>query len=309
MTDHYEQMDQNAEVHAAALAPDLSQYTVYLLRRVLSHISSDTTQRSAQAREFVVLAVLADRDMFSQQEIAERLDINRTIMVKLIDRLQAAGYVTRTRNPENRRSYMLSLTDEGREALGDMRRAVAEDDERITAALSKAQRDRLNQLLGRIGPNAGHSSSLFSTEYMISQVFYHLRRTGDALLAEVGMRLRHFAPLSAIDKLGPCQQQQLARYLAITEPAAAQVVDELVQADLVARGQDPADRRRYALELTGIGRDRLVSVRAVIDRLQADLVAILGTEGDEELRALLGKLLPEQGAQASQIHQQAAVTN
>ncbi|MFD2354860.1 MarR family transcriptional regulator [Nonomuraea ferruginea] len=48
----------------------------------------------------------------------------------------------------------------------------------------------------------------------------------------------------------PCAQQQLARRLDITELAAAQIVDELVRLGLVARGQDPADRRRYALELT-----------------------------------------------------------
>jgi DNA-binding MarR family transcriptional regulator len=309
MADPYEGMDQTAEVHGAKLAPELSQYTVYMLRRVLSHISSDTMQRNAQAREFVVLAVLADHDVSSQQEIAERLDINRTIMVKLIDRLESAGYLTRTRNPENRRSYVLSLTEKGRDALDDMRRAVAEDDERLTAALSKSERGRLTELLRALGPTTGHSSSMYSTEYMISQVFYALRRTGDALLTEVGLRLRHFAPLSAINMLGPCQQQELARHLAITESAAAQVVDELVQADLVTRGQDAADRRRYALELTELGRERLIATRAVIDGLQADVVATLGTEGDEELRFLLSNLLPEEGALPSQIQPQVAVTD
>ncbi|GAA0939697.1 hypothetical protein [Nonomuraea longicatena] len=40
-------------------------------------------------------------------------------MVRLLDRLQATGRFTRTRNPANRRTHLLSLTDAGRTALHD----------------------------------------------------------------------------------------------------------------------------------------------------------------------------------------------
>lgn len=43
------------------------------------------------------------------------------------------------------------------------------------------------------------------------------------------------ASIFAIDKLGPCPQQQFARYLAATEPAAALIV-VLVQGGIVNRG-------------------------------------------------------------------------
>lgn len=275
----------------AALAPELARYVGYLVRRVFAYFSADPTNRSAQPRDFAILAVLADQDAFSQQELAERLGINRTIMVKLIDRLQDAGYVTRARYAGNRRSYALLLTDAGRIALDDMRRAVAERDERLTAALSRWERERLNELLRILLPEREQSPSIFNSEYLITQVHYVLRRRGDSMLSDVGLRVRHFGPLFAIDRFGPCPQQQLARYLAITEPAAAQMVDELVQTGLVARGQDSADRRRYALELTQLGRDRLATVRNAVDRLQAELVKTLGPDNDEELRTLLGKLL------------------
>lgn len=119
----------------------------------------------------------------------------------------------------------------------------------------------------------------------------YLRRRGDSMLTDVGLRMRHYGPLSAIDKFGPCPQQRLARYLAINEPAAATLVDELVQGGLVARGQDRADRRRYALTLTDLGRDRLGVVREAAERLQRELAEIVGPEGDAELRLLLSRLL------------------
>jgi DNA-binding MarR family transcriptional regulator len=291
--DLYEPMAETAEVSGAALAPELTRYTIYLMRRVVAHFSADTTHRDDhQPRDFVILAVLADQDAFSQQELADRLDINRTIMVKVIDRLQAAGYVARTRNPSNRRSYVLSLTAAGTKALDGMRRAVAARDERLTAALTAAERTRLNELLRRLLADPTQPPSASSSEYLTTQVFQLLRRRGDAMLSGTGLRLRHFPPLFAIDSVGPCPQQELTHYLAITKPAAAQIVEELVQAGLVARGQDPADRRRYALELTELGRERYAAVRAAIDRLQADLVAALGQDNEAELRALLGRVVP-----------------
>jgi DNA-binding MarR family transcriptional regulator len=273
------------------LAPELTRYLPYLLRRAFAYVSAHPV-RSTRPRDFVVLASLADQGAFSQQQLAERLEINRTIMVKLIDRLEAAGYVRRTRNPGNRRSYMLSLTDAGRAALDGMRRLIAQRDERITATLTGAERERLNDLLRTLIGEPAETPAVLSTEYLVTQGFYLLRRRGDALVSGADLRVRNFGPLFAIGKFGPCPQQRLARYLAVTEPAAAQIVDELVRHDLVARGHDPADRRRYALELTDLGWRKLATLQEAIERLQADVVtAVGGPANEEEIHLLLHKLL------------------
>ena len=120
----------------------------------------------------------------------------------------------------------------------------------------------------------------------------HALRRGDALVSGAGMRVRDFGALYAVGKLGPCPQQQFARYLALTEPTAALIVDELVEKGLVTRGQDPDDRRRYALELTALGRERLAYLTEAVDRLQAEIVAAFGgRETEAELHTLIHKLL------------------
>ncbi len=261
----------------------------FQLRRLYTRFTAAAMRDDPSSSEFVVLDTLADADVDSQRELAERLGINRTIMVRLVDRLTDAGHVTRTRNPANRRSYQLSITDAGRAALADLRRAVSDRDERVTAALTEPERRRLAELLGRLLPEPATVRSL---EYLTAQAHYRQRRYGDSLLVDVGLRTRHFGPLSALELLAPCPQQDIAAYLGITEPAAAEVVDELVQAELVSRGQDPHDRRRYALELTDLGRTRLGNVRAAVDKLEEDVLDALGSDGYEELFALLMKALP-----------------
>ncbi|HEV2634700.1 MAG TPA: MarR family transcriptional regulator [Actinocrinis sp.] len=280
-----------AELTGVELAPELTRFLPYLMRRAFAYLGSKS-DRSTQARDFAVLAALADGPEPSQQALAERLEINRTIMVKLIDRLAAEGHVTRTRNPENRRSYLLGLTEAGRRELDRMRSPLVERDRLLTANLAPAERDRLNELLSLLLAEPPKASDTVSTEYLVGQVFYLLRRRGDAAVSEHGLRVRDYSSTYAVGKLGPCPQQQLARYLALSEPATAMIMDELVEKGLVTRGQDPDDRRRYALELTALGRERLAFLAEAADRIQAEVVQTLGGHAHEaELHGLLTKML------------------
>lgn len=264
--------------------------TGHLLRRVYTTVTARAMRDGPRSREFVVLDVLADEDAPSQQVLAHRLGINRTIMVRLLDRLQAAGHVVRTRNPSNRRTYVLSLTEAGRAALDGMRQAVADRDARLTSALTAPERERLTALLTRL--IADEPSAISSVEHLVAQAHYRLRRLGDHRLAAYGLRTRHFALLPALDELGPCPQEQLARHLHLTEPSTASLIEELVTAGIVSRGRDPHDRRRYALRLTDLGRARVPTVREAMEGIERDVDDVLGREGARELRTLLTKLLP-----------------
>ena len=54
-----------------------------------------------------MLATLQAVGPLSQQQLAKGLNVNRTVMVKLIDGLEARGLVERVRNPDDRRAYLL----------------------------------------------------------------------------------------------------------------------------------------------------------------------------------------------------------
>jgi DNA-binding MarR family transcriptional regulator len=94
----------------------------------------------------------------SQQELSERLLVNRTIMVRLVDRLEAAGLVRRDRNPRDRRSYALVLTARGRQVLRPMEGAADRGEARLTVALRPEERRRLNELLRRLLPDLDQAS-------------------------------------------------------------------------------------------------------------------------------------------------------
>jgi DNA-binding MarR family transcriptional regulator len=261
-----------------------------LLRQIFTRYLAGPAEDGPRSRDFVVLDALAGEDAASQQDLARRIDVNRTTMVKLIDRLQDAGYVTRTRNPANRRTYLLSLTGGGRAALDHMRQIASDQDARITAMLTPAERQRLTSLLNRLLPEADQAT-IPSVEHLVTQALYRLRRLGDSGLAGTGLRTRHFGVLPALDLYGPCAQQELAGMLALTEPTIAQLVEELERAGMATREQDTRDRRRNAVAITDLGRDRIPLLLASMRRVEADVRGMLGDDGRRELHELLTKIL------------------
>jgi DNA-binding MarR family transcriptional regulator len=276
----------------SALSPVLAKYTNYLMRRAFAHanrLSMETVTEVAHPRDYLVLGVLAEKNAYSQQDLAERLGINRTVMVKLIDRLEDAGSVLRSRNPTDRRSYVLSLTEQGRRAMTDMLPAIAHGDDRLVAPLAAAERDRLTGLLQQLLPGLDSTAGA-QVSYLIAQAHHSLRRRADDALAELGLAARHFGALAVLDEHGPCPQSELAAQLGVTEASAVPIVDDLEQRGLVSRARDRTDRRRYALELTPAGRDRFDAARGCFDALQTELRATLGEDGDAELRRLLAAL-------------------
>jgi DNA-binding MarR family transcriptional regulator len=260
-----------------------------LLRRVYTRVTNEAVGEGGSSRDAVVLDVILANRGSSQQDLAERLGINRTIMVRIADRLTDAGWVTRERNPADRRSYALALTPAGEVALERLSRDVADRDRRLTAPLTRAERTRLHELLRGLLPEP--ATPVASTEFLVTQAYFRLRRMADGMLADVGMRMPHYGPLLALELRGPSPQREVARGLAITEPAAAELIDELVAAGLVTRDRDPADRRRYALALTPTGRDRLARIRATQAEVSSRVAELLGPDGAEELRRLLKRIL------------------
>jgi DNA-binding MarR family transcriptional regulator len=282
----------------AGMPPGLAGYAAYLLRRayVLANRfapgAAEAAEGAGSARDFQVLDALGEPGAaYSQQDLGDRLGINRTTMVKLIDRFEAAGQVVRTRNPDDRRSYLLALTDDGRAALNAMEPAISAADDKLTAGLSPAERERLGALLtALLGRPAAAPGAYRRTGALVAQAHHLVRHRIEAALADSGLQARHFGALTVLAEAA-CSQQQLARRLAISEQAVLQVVDDLEYAGHVARDRDPADRRRYALRITDGGRGTLRSARAVVEAAEAELGTTLGEQGRAELAALLGALL------------------
>jgi DNA-binding MarR family transcriptional regulator len=86
----------------------------------------------------------------SQRGLADALGMHAPRLVALIDELEGRGLVARERDPDDRRNYAISLTDEGRRTLAELARVAREHELAMTAALDGDERAQLLVLLQRL---------------------------------------------------------------------------------------------------------------------------------------------------------------
>jgi DNA-binding MarR family transcriptional regulator len=64
--------------------------------------------------QYLVLNVLWAEDHQMVGQLGDRLALESSTLTPLLKRLEAAGLIQRTRNPENERQVIVALTDDGR---------------------------------------------------------------------------------------------------------------------------------------------------------------------------------------------------
>jgi DNA-binding MarR family transcriptional regulator len=107
-----------------------------------------------RAPEYAILHQLYDAGPMSQQALGRSLRIHASNLVAMIDQLESDGLLIRRRDPDDRRRYLLELTDDGVRRLAAAERAAQEAEADMLAPLTAAERDRLRRYLTKM---AGHS--------------------------------------------------------------------------------------------------------------------------------------------------------
>src|SRR5258707_14038740 len=86
-----------------------------------THVAAQFAERIAplglEPRHVGMLTRLAANEGKAQQAIGDLIGLNPTQTVFLVDELEQRGLVERRRNPADRRSYSLFLTEQGRQKL------------------------------------------------------------------------------------------------------------------------------------------------------------------------------------------------
>jgi DNA-binding MarR family transcriptional regulator len=103
-----------------------------------------------EPRELGILIVIDSYEPASQQQVAERIGIDRTTMVAMLDTLEAKGLLSRRPDSEDRRRNVVELTPAGHDILS---RAVAASDTaeaKLLAPLSPEEATQLRDLLARV---------------------------------------------------------------------------------------------------------------------------------------------------------------
>ncbi|MFI7096993.1 MarR family winged helix-turn-helix transcriptional regulator [Streptomyces lydicus] len=107
-------------------------------------------ESGVRLRHYAVLRFLATSKGALQRELSARLGYDPSAIVGLVDDLEKLGFVERRPAPDDRRSRIVVLTEEGRAFLRDTDESGLRVTNELLDPLKPAERKRLHALLLRI---------------------------------------------------------------------------------------------------------------------------------------------------------------
>ena len=105
------------------------------------------TAHNLKPRQFQILGLLHDHGGLAQRELIHTMGVDPSILVMLLNPLEANGLVTRQRDPDDRRRHLVTLTPAGKRHLASAARAQKHTEDELFGSLDDDQREQLGALL------------------------------------------------------------------------------------------------------------------------------------------------------------------
>lgn len=265
------------QVLLPALA-DLAGHVIWRAHARVTAAIESVLPDNVDIQAYAALVALGDGRPRSQQALARMISVSRTTAMRVAADLVDRGLVQRVRNPDDRRSYMLTRTAHGALTTRTWRRHVDDLEATVIAGLSPRQRDDLHALLLKVvGPELALETPdalRDSVGFLVARLHTPLKSEFARAVAPLGLEPPHVGLLAALQATGPVSQSEMARLFAVSGAHMVQLVDELEVRGLVERRRLPTDRRAQLLHLLPGATDKLeralpLAAAAVATRLEA----------------------------------------
>ena len=106
------------------------------------------------ASTWLVLLALTTGEHRTQGALADAVGVRQPTLTHHLDSMERAGFVTREREPDNRRVQRVVVTEAGQQLFLRLRRAAGSFDGRLRAGLDDAEVAELRRLLAQLTENA-----------------------------------------------------------------------------------------------------------------------------------------------------------
>ncbi|MEL6617910.1 MAG: MarR family transcriptional regulator [Pseudomonadota bacterium] len=132
----------------------LRAFVGYNMKRAMGVLQADLARTlepfGLRMLTFSALALIVENPGLRPSQLAAALSVERANVVVYVDRLEQAGWVTRTPSTRDRRAYALQATLAGRQTYDRARAAVAAHDRRMLDGLRQVEIATVRKALQRI---------------------------------------------------------------------------------------------------------------------------------------------------------------
>ncbi|HEX4096751.1 MAG TPA: MarR family transcriptional regulator, partial [Caulobacteraceae bacterium] len=151
---------------------------------------------------------------------------------------------------------------------------------RATADLGLMERERADALArGPSGP-----PEKWGMIYLLARIFYAMRQQSEDALKPHNLTPMQFTILSSLKRWDGMSSAELSRRFGVTPQTMGEMIGNLERRALVARVQDPANRRALRLSLTPAGEKLFNACEAAMQAVEAEMFEQMSSRDLEALR-------------------------
>jgi DNA-binding MarR family transcriptional regulator len=124
--------------------------------------------------------------------------------------------------------------------------------------------------------------------YMLARIFYVMRQRTEDALKPHNLTPMQFTILNSLKSWDGLSSAELSRRFGVTPQTMGEMIGNLERRALVARVQDPANRRALRLSLTRSGDQLLETCESAMQAVEAEMFAEMSPR---DLEALRGRMI------------------
>lgn len=137
-------------------SPSVSRYLSCLYRHTQMYFDRMLQPYGISYGSLAILMVLFHHDGIHQEEISQKLSIDKGTTARAIQKLVELGYINRVVDQSDRRAYQIFLTAKGAALKPELKRLSGEWAARLTSGFTEAEIEQSFRLLEKMSRNARH---------------------------------------------------------------------------------------------------------------------------------------------------------
>jgi DNA-binding MarR family transcriptional regulator len=118
-----------------------------LSRRVYANASQEAL--GMNLKQVAMLVALRDQGELPQTTLCDMMKLTQNTVVTWLNELEDAGYVSRIRDPEDRRKHNVGLTEKGDAALERAESEIRRLEDEVLSGLNADERTQLRRLMAK----------------------------------------------------------------------------------------------------------------------------------------------------------------
>jgi MarR family transcriptional regulator for hemolysin len=136
-----------------------------LTKQYISILSAKLEKIPLERYYYPFWLIAQHNEAITQQNLSKQLQVDKVVVVRIVDYLESVGFIIRTENPKDRRSHLLKVTAKGEPFISIIEEAIKSTDQLFLENISKDNQSsfpsELIDLANKMETVKGHRIALF----------------------------------------------------------------------------------------------------------------------------------------------------